>query len=419
MENKDLLKRIEELEAEVKTLTRLAEISTSLNSIHRLQPLLDLIMEVAVDVTDCEAASVMLWNRFTRELFFTASTSKGTVSNLLGKPVPLDSIAGTIYTENRVVIVEDVNSDERHYKEVDKDIAFETRSILGVPLSYTGNVIGVLEVLNKNNPPWTEADIHSIKILSSQAAVAIEVAKLVTDLRKANEELSELDKLKNDFIAVASHELRTPLGVILGYASFLEEDGNEETKELAAKVTDSALRLRKVIESLINLRYVKQGADELKKEETDVNRLLRLVELDLMPLRLPQRVDVQPGTETILILADKGRMMMAFSNLMNNAIRFTPEEGEVKLTVEKRNTREVWIRIQDTGIGIPKEELENIFKEFYQVEDHMVRHYEGLGIGLSIARAIINTHDGRLWAESDGPGQGATFIIALPIHMVT
>jgi signal transduction histidine kinase len=100
---------------------------------------------------------------------------------------------------------------------------------------------------------------------------------------------------------------------------------------------------------------------------------------------------------------------------LNNAIRFTPEGGHIRLSVERR-PREVWIRVADTGIGIAPDQLEPIFQEFYQVGDHMTRQHNGMGLGLAIARGVVEAHRGRLWAESGGLGQGATFTLALPLE---
>src|SRR4051812_17850097 len=232
-------KRITDLEHKVSVLTRLSEISAVLNSTLKVKALLNQIMEAAVEIVDAEAASVLLWDHKTNDLRFGATTTGAGGQALIGKPVPLEgSIAGTVLRENRVVSVDDVLIDRRHYAGIDRATDFLTRSVLGVPMrSRNGNqVIGVLEAVNKRSLPWTPDDINYLSIVASQAAVAIEGAQMVGALQKANEELNQLDKLKSDFIAIASHELRTPLGVILGYTSFLQETNDEEVRELATKV---------------------------------------------------------------------------------------------------------------------------------------------------------------------------------------
>lgn len=422
VEQKGLEARIEHLEKKVAILTRLAEISASLNAQIQLRPLLKHIMDIAVQITECEAASILLWNDANQQLVFAASTTIGyDESDFIGRPVPMDSIAGRIYTNNEMIQVDNTETDDRHYKSVDKSSDFHTRTILGVPMTYKNRVIGVLQALNKTNMPWTEDDRNYLSIIAAQAAVAIESAKLVMELKRTNEELAEVDKLKNDFIAIASHELRTPLGVIMGYASFLQEEESESAKEHASKVLESALKLRKIIEDMVNLRYLKQNQSDLHLEPISVRRLLQAMHAEvnaLMDLRDYEFVATPPEVE-ITIKVDHTRLMMALTNLMHNAISFTEPGGSIMISADQVSKREVHIHIKDTGIGIEPTQVAKIFEEFYQVEDHMTRKHGGLGIGLSIARAIVQAHGGRIWASSDGIGKGATFSVSLPVDSVS
>ena len=415
-----LEEHIRHLEQKVLVLSQLAEISASLNSRVQLEPLLRHIMDVAVEITNCEAASVLLWNNKTQQLFFAASTTASRPDDsLIGTVVPMDSLAGTILRENRILQVDNIKQDPRHYTKVDEDIAFDTRSLLGVPMTYKDRVIGVLEAINKRSLPWTDDDRAYLSILAAQAAVAIEGAQLVMELKRANEDLSQVDKLKNDFIAIASHELRTPLGVIMGYASFLQDDENSSTQEHASKVLESALKLRKIIEDMVNLRYLKQKQADLAREDMSLARLLHSLERDVLALIDTQkhRLTIEVGQSNAMVYVDHTRMLMALTNLLNNAMTFTRTGGAIHIWAEVQG-KEAYIRVRDEGIGLEKAQLEKIFEEFYQVEDHMTRHHGGLGIGLSIARAIVDAHNGRIWAESDGPAQGALFTIALPLVAV-
>lgn len=417
MEQQSLEKRILELENKVSILQQLAEISASLNSQVGLKTLLKHIMDVAVQITDCEAASVLLWDDSRQQLVFAANTTiSHNDSDLIGKAVPMDSIAGRVFQENKIEQISDVREDPQHYEKVDEDIDFQTHSLLGVPMTYKNRVIGVLEALNKRSMPWTNDDRNHLSIIAAQAAVAIEGVKLVADLRRVNQDLSEVDKLKNDFIAIASHELRTPLGVIMGYASFLQEEESESTKDHAGKVLESALRLRKIIEDMVNLRYLKQNQADLHIDNIKISDLLGMVKQELytiMDLNDYTFIYNLPDNDKMLRI-DPPRILMTLTNLMHNAISFTPPGGTITLEADVVSKHEIHIRVKDSGKGIDSEEISKIFDEFYQVEDHMVRHHGGLGIGLSIARAIIHAHNGRIWAESEGLGKGASFVIALP-----
>lgn len=408
----------EALERKIQILTRLAEISATLNSTLKLKPLLSTIMDTAAEILDAEAASVLLWDTKANELRFAATTTQGSGQSLIGRPVPLEgSIAGLVLRENRIVTVDNATNDPRHYPKVDEDIDFHTRSLLGVPLTSKNRVIGVLEAVNKRELPWTADDGHYVSILAAQAAVAIEAAQLVAALQKANDELSQVDKLKSDFIAIASHELRTPLGVILGYASFLQEMTDNEISGHATKVVESALQLRRIIEDLTNLRYLEQTQGELHREPLALDDLLRDVIREAVSLAEAKghQLDYLAPPPGVHIIADRIRISMAISNLLNNAIRFTPDSGHIVVKAEIHKRAEVWISVSDNGMGLPQDQINRIFDKFYQVEDHMTRRHGGLGIGLSIAKALVETHGGRIWATSAGLNRGASFTIALPL----
>jgi signal transduction histidine kinase len=410
--------RIRYLERKVNILNRLAEISAVLNSTFELNALLSYLMDAAAAIADAEAASVLLWDENTHELRFAATTTRQSDLNLVGQSVPLEgSLAGMILTNNQIMQVDDTASDPRHYQKVDEDSQFSTHSLLGIPMTIKDRVIGVLEVLNKRQPPWTEEDRDYVSVLAAQAAVAIDSAKLVDDLKKANQELSELDKLKNDFIAIASHELRTPLAVILGYASFLQDESEGKASEHAAKVLASGLQLRRIIEDLTNLRYLQQHASELNREMIPVNDLVQDVVGDISNTAEAKahKIILELSPDNDVIDADRIRATMALTNLLNNAIRFTPNQGQITIHVEGRNSQEAWISVIDNGIGFDEDEAGRIFDKFYQVEDHMTRIHGGLGIGLSIAKALVEAHGGRIWGESKGLNQGATFTMVLPL----
>ena len=411
-----LEQRVEELQRQVLILTQLAEISAALNAQMELEPLLATIMQAATSITQCEAASVLLWDNRRNQLVFAASTTAESTSNLLGQPVPMESIAGTILRTNEIVQVDNAKQDPRHYDKLDDVIQFQTRSLLGVPMTSKDRVIGVLEAINKRTLPWTDSDRIYLQILAAQAAVAIEGARLIMRLKRANEEMAELDRLKNNFIAIASHELRTPLGVIMGYASFLQMEESQSAQDNASKVMESALKLRKIIEDMVNLRYLKQKPKDLYLEETTVGALFQGFEREAITLLESSQhtIDIRTPDPDLPIRVDSTRLIMVLTNLLYNAMTFTDPRGTILLAAHPGEGRTIHIAMSDTGIGLAPDQTEKIFEEFYQVEDHMTRRHGGLGIGLSIARAIVDAHQGTIIASSAGLGQGATFTIRLP-----
>jgi len=198
----------------------------------------------------------------------------------------------------------------------------------------------------------------------------------------------------------------------------LQETDNDEVRELASKVVNSALQLRGIIEDLTNLRYMEQTNAEISRENVSLDAFIQENLRDIVSLVEARRHTLQytPLSPDVQVSIDRMRLGMALTNVLNNALRFTPQGGRITVRAEKHGGREVWITVTDSGIGLTRDQFERIFERFYQVEDHMTRHEGGLGVGLSIAQAMVEAHGGRIWAASAGLNQGSTFTITLPLE---
>lgn len=411
-----LEEKVEVLEDRIAALERILRISQILTSTLQLEPLLQTITQAAIELTDTEASSIMLVDKNTGELRFEA-VSGPKREEVKRVTVPLEgSIAGWIAREGKPLIVPDVRTDPRFYTQVDETTDLETRSILGVPLQVKGEVIGVLEALNKTGDGiFTQDDMHTLSTLAAHAAIAIENARLVTEIQRAYEELSELDQLKSEFVAIASHELQTPLTVILGYASFLKRETTGAASEQVDAVLQSALRLRSLIDDMINLRHIETGEAELELEQLSLNELVTTITAEFASLAeaRKQSFNIKLAPQPPMVEADRQKLRLVLANLLSNAVKFTPEGGRIQVEAETKG-REVWVSVRDTGIGIPSRERERIFDRFYQVEPSLTRRFEGIGLGLSIAKAMVELHGGRIWMESV-EGMGSSFTFALPL----
>lgn len=421
MTSPDLVRENAELRSQVAMLARLVEVSVTLSSTLDLRQLLTYIISAAAELLNTEAASIMLYDDTLNELRFAAATGSDPYE-LAQIPVPLEgSIAGTIFRENKPMIINDVAKDSRHFGGVGEKINFKPQKLVGVPMRLKDRVMGVLEALNKRDGKnFSEADARILAILSSQAAVAIENARLVEHIQEAYSELGKLDKMKSDFIAIASHELRTPLGVILGYATFLREEAKGEAGEYARAVLDSAVHMRKLIEDLTNLRFMEVGQMALHREPLDLRDLLADARKEMLPLAdaKAQKIVAHPYDIPLIVIADRSKLLVVLTNLLTNAMRYTQEGGLIEMRCFPKSG-EAWVQVRDNGRGIPKRDLDNIFQGFFQVEDHMVRKTGGLGIGLSIVRGTVKLHGGRVFAESEGESKGATFTFTLPLARQT
>ena len=374
------------------------------------------IVESAARAIDCAGASILLYDEKSGSLAFRAAT--GSDPQILAQIlVPLDkSIAGAIFQEKEVRLVKDVTKDPRHYRVVSEQVKFPAQTLAGAPICVQDEAAGVIEVLNKNEGEFTSTDLRLLAVVASQVAVAINQAQLARTLRQAEKDLRQIERLKRDFMAIASHELRTPLGVILGYATFLKEETHGSASEHAEAVLSSAKHLQSLVEDMTNMNLLQSGSLPVDLRPTSLRSVLQSAYQRVRAAAEAKnlKITIYLPTLPLQILADRAKLETIFKNLLDNAVRFTPPHGEITVGASA-TPDQVHISVKDTGVGIPPEQLENIFDEFYQADQHLTRRFGGLGLGLPIAYSLVKLHRGRIWAESDGPDQGATFHVLLPL----
>jgi signal transduction histidine kinase len=406
------------LEQRVRELDMMVHMSRTLSSTLDVEELLKLINKLATELVRCTGTSIILQDHQTGELVFRAASGPKSAV-LQNVRVPIEgSIAGRVFTSRQPLIVHDTCSESgtRHYDQIDRDIAFDTQSILAVPMMFKERAIGVLEAVNKlNHAPFDQHDTQILTTLAAQAAIAIENARLVSELQSANAQLAKLDRLKSDFIAIASHELRTPLSLILGYASFLREGAEGATSEKLDVVLEASTQLKGLIDAMINLSHLDAGSATLTLAACDLRQLVVETVAAQREFAVTKSLEIRhdlPPT-AVKVQADLDKIGVVLNNLLNNAIKFTPRGGRIRVAVRPLSGV-VSVAVTDTGIGIPPADLERIFDRFYQVESPSIRDQGGMGLGLCIARGMIELHRGRIWAESV-EGRGSRFTFTLPV----
>jgi len=396
-------------------LERILEISRELTSTVALVPLLARIVDTAAELTESESASILLQDKRTGELRFQTATGDRS-EQLADIPVPIEgSIAGTVLISGEPLIIRDAQADPRHFAGVGQKTGLEIRSLLAVPLQVKERRIGVLEAINKQDDKvFSQEDVEILMTMAAQAAVAIENARLVGALRDAYQRLGQLDKLKSDFISIASHELRTPLSLILLYAAMLREDLGEGAKAKLDPVLRAATRLKGIMETMFNLRYLETGQMDLAPSRFDLRAEVQEACKDYETLAGTAGLALSSSLpdEEMPIYADREKVRVVLDNLISNAVKFTSAGGHVRVALCRRG-KDLEMSVADTGIGIPGEDLERIFERFYQVEDHLIRRQGGMGLGLSIVKGLVDLHGGRVWAESV-LGRGSRFVVVLP-----
>lgn len=395
---------IQPLEIQVARLEMMLEVSRALNSTLDLDILLQSIINVATQLTDTEAASILLLDEKKEVLYFqaVAGEKQGQIESMT---VPLDSsIAGWIVKSGEPVVIYDLHQDERHFSEVDRLTNFETRSILGVPLMVKENIIGAIEVINKHNDGgFTGGDSQTLTTLATQAAIAIENARL----------FRQSDQLVNVF-----YELSVPMDSIIGRSEDMlsvPDIGPDDMRAGLESINREATRLSHIVNSFLDLAQIETGRVSMDKRGVDLLALTQEVMELLCTSAQEKGVTLSLNSPTLLpsVPADRERLKQVILNLIDNGIKYNRPDGTVEVILTCNEIR-MQLSVRDTGRGIPTESLAQIFDKFYRVDDHdqVVR---GAGLGLALARKIIEAHQGDIWVESE-LGEGSTFTFSLPLE---
>lgn len=397
-------------------LERLLEVVRGLTTAPDLESFLQTIINEATELTNSELASILEFDETAKELRFLAMHwFERDLLRPMGVPVE-GSAAGWVFRKGQPLIIQDAKADQRHFKVIDHMTNHETQSLVAVPLMVRGEVVGVLEALNKKDDAhYTEEDLTILETLSALAAQAMQNTDLMRKVRASKIELAELERLKSDFIAITSHELRTPLGLILGHATFLRETASDQFGEQLDTIIRNATRLKEIVENLSDVGNYENGSARVRGDQVSMAKVAEEV-CSSFRREAEQRniiLKTEIGNSPYYIHADQTKVAIALSNLVKNAIQYTEAGGHVTVRVGE-DSGYLKVTVIDDGIGIPARDLPRVFERFYQVETHLTRRYGGMGLGLSVAKAMVELHGGRIWAES--AGRGSTFTFLLPIN---
>lgn len=379
---------------------RLLEVTSDLASTHELGVLLQHIVDAAQELTECEAASLLLYEPKTNQLYFEA-TSNSALSDVGPHAVPAEnSIAGWIFTHRQPLLVEDALNDPRFFREVDIMTRFETRSVLGVPLRTKDKTLGVIEAINKQKHAFDEEDTRVLETLAAQAAVAIENSRLFQ---------------QSDLVAEMVHELRTPLTALSAAAHLLQRSGlpDDQRLKLGHTVYDEVRRLNGMATDFLELARLESGRARLLREPIDLGGLVLETLEVIRPQAEAEGVGLQTDVDRNLspFHGDRNRLKQLLLNLLTNAIKYNRRGGSVTIRVRREGDSLV-LAVSDTGRGIPPESLPHMFEKFYRVPDQEGRS-GGSGLGLAIAKRIAEGHRGTIEVTSE-VNQGTTFSVRLP-----
>ncbi|XHX78298.1 MAG: response regulator [Stenomitos frigidus ULC029] len=325
------------------------------------------------------------------------------------------AVCGTTAQEGQQTVLSDVQNSDNSKAALIRSLRVTAYS--SQPLIAQGQLFGTLSFGSRRRSHFTTDETELLQALCDQIAIALERANLVNSLQQQAEQLRQADRLKDEFLAVLSHELRTPLNPILGWTRLLQTRDLDEDRTIIALATieRNAKLQAQLIDDLLDISRIMRG--KLTLNATPVN-LATVISAALETVRLAAEAkhiqfEITIDDQVQRVAGDLGRLQQAVWNLLSNAIKFTDEAGriEIRLTQVDHHAQ---VQIIDSGKGINPAFVPYVFEYFRQEDGSTTRKFGGLGLGLAIARQIIELHGGTIWAESAGDGYGAIFTFQIP-----
>lgn len=410
---------------ELKEVVALYEVSKAMRSVMDLGKLLKTILKLACETMAGDGGVLMLFDRNGKELLPRVRIGLkrkwlGTIKREIEERIPEWTRKG-----NSPLLLRNIVGD---YSDGRKDKRFKNNiSGIAVPLRIKGRVFGVISVNNfrGNGEKFTGESAKLLTIFATNASLALENAKVYVrleqkkkDLEKANERLRELDKLKSQFVFILSGELKRPLAAVQGaidlLAAKLPREVTAKNDRLIEIARNNTTRMGKLIEELLDFSRIETSTMKLKMEKVSLPEVVSEAVIESKTLLDKREISLQTflPRSPAEVFADFYRLKQVIVNLLKNAVNFTPLRGKMAIQVENRG-KEVRIAVEDKGMGIPSKNQSKIFEKFYQVNGSWIKNAGGFGLGLYIAKAIVEAHGGRIWVKS-APGKGSKFTFVIP-----
>ncbi len=415
----------------------LYEVSRALSQTLNMEEVFAQILDNLQQIVRFDRGSVLLHNSDLLEIVAASGFPLASSPLQIRVPIHTDDVFWQISQNKQPLHLPDVleRPDWQHVEGLPL-----ARSWIGIPvIDVNQDVIGMLSLVRETPEPYTEEDIALALAFAGHTAVAINNARLYTELARAYAQLERLDRTKSDFITVAAHELRTPLTVQLGFSQMLLKNPTLLTgptaTEIIGKIYHSGVRLQTIVNTMIDMARIDSHTLEIYREPLDIAEVLDLVVSQFREVAQERQLLLELSLEGQLprIEADQDELSKIFKHLLTNAIKYTPNHGVIQVTgravpmgYHGLLIPGIEVVVQDTGIGIDPEFHDLIFTKFYQTGE-VALHSSGTtkfkgggpGLGLAIAKGIVEVHGGQIWVESPGHDEercpGSAFHVWLPL----
>ncbi|MGI8838581.1 MAG: GAF domain-containing protein [Pyrinomonadaceae bacterium] len=419
-ERREVLGRAQEARREAEALTaQLAALQKVTDAALGNLSLNDLLAESLKrirEVLHVDTVAILLLEREEKEL--VAWAAQGLEEEVeLGVRIPVGrGFAGNIVAKAKPIIISEVeNADLFNPLLREKGI----KSLLGVPMMIEGRPIGVLHVGAFKHTNFTEEQVRLLQSAADRIALAVENARLYQVEQNARAEAEAANRAKDEFLTILSHELRTPLTPIIGWVHMMENGilPNSDFQKALGVINKNAYNLKRLISDLLDMSAILSGKMRIEENSVAIAPVLEesveTMQAFANEAKVKLKLEMSPEISLVTIKGDRNRLNQIFCNVLHNAIKFSPAGGLVKASLTASESDAV-VTISDQGEGIPAEFLPHVFERFRQADGSRTRSYGGLGLGLSLVKSFVSVHGGTIEVDSEGPGQGSTFIITLP-----
>lgn len=428
----------ERIQRQLQRLRGLRAIDIAISSSFDIHVSLDVLLNEAITQLEVDAATVLLIDPATRTLNYAAGKGFTDPAIQETRLHLSQGVAGRAVMERREIFIEDLEQVRDSFIRGELLKKEKFASYFVTPLIAKGEVKGVLEIFHRS-PLQTDPEWHDfLWALTGQAAIALENAQLfenlhrsnlelerrvverTAELNRTNAELERANRAKDEFLATMSHELRTPLNSILGLSESLLEERrgplNEQQQNSLRIIESSGHHLLELINDILDLSKIEAGKFELYLQPVSVDEFCRSCMTFVKAQAVKKSITLTYTNDAHIasILADPRRLKQILVNLLTNAVKFTPDDGQVFLEVMGSCEQGlIQFSVKDTGIGIAPEDLRRLFQPFVQLDSNLNRQYQGTGLGLALVQKLTDLHGGSVEVESE-VGTGSRFTINLP-----
>ena len=401
----------------IELLDYVLRVSRDMAEAHSLAPLLAYTIDKVLTLVGAERGYIALKKQDGSIEFSIRRDNKGNDLKGLADEVSY-SILQEVVQSGDSVVLSDAMQDPQ-FGQAKSVMALRLRSIMCVPLITRNQTIGAIYVENRSiRGRFRETDLAPLQLFANQAAIAIENTELIENLKIANDHLTELDELKNNFIILVSHELKTPLTAVSTYAQMMNMivekaglEGDPMLSRTAANLDKATNRMKHVIDEIVQFFRIVSGQLEMVFHEVRLKDVILPIVNGLTAVCQERNLTIQVlDLQTLpLVIADAQRLKVVFQNIIGNAVKYTPDGGQISIQAVCKDDHLLEILVKDTGIGIPKDEQKRVFDMFHvlgSIHTHSTSKSAfrggGFGLGLPIAKGILEAHKGDIHLESSG-----------------